>query len=352
MISPASAGLQQAPDLLYENFGQKHIVVDTHLNSICKGPPVKPDQESLRKLATELTNCQIVMKAWGFGSLHNSPQTLESVFKRLLFHLQKLFCNKVEINTNGHLATFEELTCFVKQAVQCSNTFFGKIVANSMATRRSRQEKQQIPSGVFTSQFAATSEISNYTVTTDRTACGTCGGNHPLCKCDNFHKLPVPQRWSRVKSQRKCFNCLGRGHMSRECNKSHHSLLHNGNSSNSRCSKTPSDLKSCATTQSLSAQVNYVSPITVPSQIKMVRLMVAPVQVYSNDQTHFVDTYAFLDGGSNISLCTTSLTQRLKLRGSRVTRKIEGVTGSKYQQGYVVTVKIKGLQETELISVD
>jgi len=37
VISPASAGLQQALDLLYENFGKKHIVVDAHLNSICKG---------------------------------------------------------------------------------------------------------------------------------------------------------------------------------------------------------------------------------------------------------------------------------------------------------------------------
>ena len=38
VISPASAGLQQALDLLYENFGKKHIVVDAHLSSICKYP--------------------------------------------------------------------------------------------------------------------------------------------------------------------------------------------------------------------------------------------------------------------------------------------------------------------------
>jgi len=209
VISPASAGLQQALDLLYENFGQKHVVVDAHLNSVCKGPPVKLDQESLRKLATESTNCQIIMKAWGFGSLLDSPQTSKSVFKRLPFHLQKLFGNKVETNTDEHLATFEELTCFVKQAVQHSNTFFGKIVANSMAARRPRQEKLQIPSGVFTSQFAATSAISNSTVTTDRTAYVTWGGNHPLYKRDNFRKLPVLQRWSLVKSQKELFQLLG-----------------------------------------------------------------------------------------------------------------------------------------------
>jgi len=135
------------------------------------------------------------------------------------------------------------------------------------------------------------------------------------------------------------------------CNKSHHSLLHNDNSSNSNCSKTPSDLESGATTQSSKAQVSYVSPITVSSQMKMVRLMVAPVRVHSNDQTHYVDTDAFLDGGSNISLCTTSLMQRLDLRGVKVTRRTEGVTGSKFQQGFVVALKQKGLKETELISV-
>jgi len=206
VISPASAGLRQALDLLYENFGQKHIVVDAHFNSICKGPPVKSDQQSLSELATEMTNCQIVMKEWGFGSLLDSPQTLESVFKRLPIHLQKMFCNKVEINSDEHLATFEELTGFVKQAVQRSNTFFGKIVAKSMATKMPRQ-RQQTPSRVFANQVAAINENYDSTVTKERTACVSCNGNHALYKCDNFRKLPVHERWNLVKSKKNCFNC-------------------------------------------------------------------------------------------------------------------------------------------------
>ena len=317
---------------------------------------MKPDQERLRKLTTELTNCQIVMRAWGFGLLLDSHRNLESVFEILPLYLQRMFCNKVEINADGHLATFEELTCFLKQAVQRSNTFFGKIVANSMDTRRPRQEKQQIPSRVFNNQVAATSENSNSTDIKDRTACAPCSGNHPLYKCDNIHKLPVPERGSLVKSLRNCFNCLERGRMSRECksnnrcatcNKPHRNLLHNDNSSRTNSENIASCSESGATTQSSSAQFNYVSPITVPSQMKMIRLMVAPVRVYSNDQTHFVDTYAFLDGGSNISLCTTSLMQRLNLRGAKVTRKIEGVTGSKFQQGFVVAMKLKRLKRDQ-----
>ena len=129
-----------------------------------------------------------------------------------------MFCNKVEINSDGHLATFEELTALVKQAVQRSNTFFGKIVAKSMAAGRSPQERQQMPSMVFTNQVAATSADYDSTVTKDRTACISCNGNHALHKCDNFRKLCVRERWNLVKSKKNCFNCLGRGHMSRECN--------------------------------------------------------------------------------------------------------------------------------------
>jgi len=39
------------------------------------------------------------------------------------------------------------------------------------------------------------------------------------------------------------------------------------------------------------------------------------------------------------------------LRGAEVTRKIEGVTGSKHHQDFVVAVKLNGLQGTELISI-
>ena len=336
VLSPASAGLQQALDL-FENFGQKHIVVDAHLNPICKGPPVKPDEESLRKLATELTNYQIVIKAWGFGSLLDSPQTLESVFKRLPMHLQKMFCNKVEKlwRTPCHLWRTH---VFCETGRSAQQRLFWQNSGEVDGYWRSRQEKQQIPSRGFTDQVAATSENYDSTVTKDGTACVSCNGNHALYECDNFRKLPVREPWNLVKGKKNCFSCLGRGHMSRECksnnrcatcNKSHHRLLHKVNSSNASCKKTASDLESGVTAQSSRAQVNYASPITVLSQMKTIRLMVAPVRVYSNDLTHYVDTHAFLDGGSNISLCTTSLMQRLNLRGDRVTRKIEGVAGSK-----------------------
>ena len=125
VISPPSAGLKQAINLSYENFGQKHTF-DARLNCICNGPPIKSDEESLSKLATQLMNCQIIVGACGFGSILNSPQTLASAFKRLPTHLQRMFCNKVEIKGDGHIASFVELMNFIKHATQRTNTFLEK----------------------------------------------------------------------------------------------------------------------------------------------------------------------------------------------------------------------------------
>ena len=91
IVTPPSLGMNQAMETLHNRFGQKHIVVKAHLDSITDGPPVKFDKNSLDKFVTDLTNCQIVMEAWNFASELNSSQTLKSVFKRLPVPLQRKF---------------------------------------------------------------------------------------------------------------------------------------------------------------------------------------------------------------------------------------------------------------------
>ena len=73
LISPPAEGLRRALNLLYENFGQRHVVVKDHLDAVCKGPPVKHEKESLSDLASDMMNCQITMQSWGFDAELNSP---------------------------------------------------------------------------------------------------------------------------------------------------------------------------------------------------------------------------------------------------------------------------------------
>jgi len=50
------------------------VVVKAHIDSITENPPVKLDQNSIDKFATDFTNFFIVMEAWNFTLELNSSK--------------------------------------------------------------------------------------------------------------------------------------------------------------------------------------------------------------------------------------------------------------------------------------
>jgi len=115
IVTPPSLGMKQAMETLHKRFGQKHIVVKAHLDSITDGPPVKLDKNSLDTFVTDLTNCQTAMEAWNFASELNSSQTLESVFKRLPVPLQRKFVERVDLEADEQFA--RERICNASQLI-------------------------------------------------------------------------------------------------------------------------------------------------------------------------------------------------------------------------------------------
>ena len=49
----------------------------------------------------------------------------------------------------------------------------------------------------------------------------------------------------------------------------------------------------------------------------MTVLAIVPVLVKARESTKLIETYAFLDSGSNTSFCTESLLQRLQMEGKK-----------------------------------
>lgn len=66
------------------------------------------------------------------------------------------------------------------------------------------------------------------------TVCPICNGAHAMTKCSQFMAMTVDQRWEVAYKNRVCYNCLGSGHINRNCSAggctvcrgNHHSLLH------------------------------------------------------------------------------------------------------------------------------
>ena len=132
----------------------------------------------------------------------------------------------------------------------------------------------------------------------------------------------------------------------KHCKKSHHSLKDFTAVTSVECEKCQG--QSNRLDGDLTSATETVSaPVYLPKY--KVRLMVVPIRVY--DTRKYVDTYAFIDPGSEMSFCTKRLTKRLGLTGTEVTEKIIGITGSQCHLGNMVPISVKGLIETNVISI-
>ena len=339
-------------------FGKKHVVVKAHLDSITKGPPIKADRESLDKLATDMANCHITLVQWGYDSELNSSQTLLDVFKRLPVHLQRKFSDKVDVYSIGYAATFSQLLSFVEDAADRANSLFGEALAQPVRYNQSCPRKPK--SGqVFSAQSITVDE--KHCLNNSRVVCPSCNcNNHTLPKCRKFLRKPLQERWHFVKGKRLCFNCLGSDHVSRDCkcelkckvcSRLHHTVLHREFARPNRRSNPSSSIEPNPPLSAESTTTDSSVTVSVHTGSYKVRLMVLPVRVYDEDHTTFVDTYGFLDSGSEMSFCTTSLMKKLHLKGKEVTKNIVGLSGSCLHHGRMVSLSMKGLAESNVIRI-
>ena len=66
-------------------------------------------------------------------------------------------------------------------------------------------------------------------------SCDLCSASHPLQDCEGFKKNSLEERHSFIMTNKLCFGCLGKGHMSKDCrrtltcqkcNRSHPAVFH------------------------------------------------------------------------------------------------------------------------------
>jgi hypothetical protein len=156
--------------------------------------------------------------------------------------------------------------------------------------------------------------------TTSRGSC-PCNANHWLSRCDKFRKLPIAERMTFVRNNKLCLNCLTTGHFVRACPKpsfckvegctgKHSTFLHPKQASNNRESKesnSPSvkqDENKEPKVVARSANNAHVKTTPKASHSKVpsvTGLAIVPVRVKAKGRSELVETYAFLDSGSNTS---------------------------------------------------
>ncbi|XP_018400069.1 PREDICTED: uncharacterized protein LOC108777630 [Cyphomyrmex costatus] len=174
--------------------------------------------------------------------------------------------------------------------------------------------------------------------TADAPGCVLCKGKHNVMMCEQFKAKSASERKSVAETYRLCYNCLGSHTISKcrsvktciTCKARHHSLLHDA-----YIPPTPSE-------------ASALSAVRRNEDYKAILLATARLSV---DDRHGIPlpVRALIDQGSEVSLISEALVQRLRLPRSRAAVSIFGIGGSQsgFSRGKVslkLTSQVNGAQ--------
>ncbi|KAF6202325.1 hypothetical protein GE061_004723 [Apolygus lucorum] len=178
-------------------------------------------------------------------------------------------------------------------------------------------------------------------------------GNCRLCRsrehsqmdeCSSFKKMDMDARYKHVVTNGICFLCLKKGHRSimcrsktscKICNGGHHQLLH------------PKAVENLATHHNnydqheLDYDEGEISATTLNKKSKVL-VRVVPVKLIGPKKT--VETYAFCDNGSTVTMLENGLAEELGLGGNKKPLRVKWTDGSMREDpgSREVNVKISG----------
>ena len=390
MCDSPDVGYWKARHILEENFGQIGGIINAYVKKLTEGPPIKNnDSEGILKFARDLYNCELTCGSRPESGL-DSQHVVGKVFARLPKSLQEKFITSVSFQLeNGHPITFSQLSQFMQKQSHVERSFLNQIVkskdpntTNFNFSKKScnkpaihSTQSSIAPSPVVESALVKTNQFKE--VDSKRKSCPMCVQAHPLWKCLKFQNATEKQKWNIVWKSGCCINCLG-DHLVRHCQSpqrckmcqdKHHTLLHHrehnleaSTSANNKNSGSDNGagvdnpvkvLPNCVQIENHVNQVNSNDQLLVKSSSSQVtqdsklnvRLKVVPVTVWSSCSDRCLNTYAFLDEGSNATLCTESLVKDLGLIGHKVEYSISTVCETKQQLGVKVSLRFRGINE-------
>lgn len=183
--------------------------------------------------------------------------------------------------------------------------------------------------------------VNSLFVSNDADLCLKCKGSHSLDECSEFVGLSLDNKFSFLKSNLVCFNCLKKDHVSNKCSmecscskcgksckKKHHSLLHSPRGTDEKDDKKQNPDEERKKPEPKAVGKGSYSCSMDKEDSQKVILMTALVYIYGrNDQPQLAR--ALLDSGSEINFMTSTFADKLGLEQENHSQSIIGVQGQK-----------------------
>ena len=364
VIMPPEEGYICAKEILRKNFGRNHIVTQAFLDKVISGPPIRVNEaERLAQLARDMETCLLGSTQLDNGANINSIDTLGKVIGRLPIHLRSKWAERANQLYENHITpNFSHLTEFVQSRAAVANTYFGQIVNSKSEQRKGGTDKGKRRAPFFSGN---NSSLATYEQNTEdagtesrgkNLSCVLCKGTHHLERCHKFRAQNLQQRRDLVKSKRVCHACLSPGHFVKNCRgarmcsvegcqRRHHPLLHSSEviPSNTKNPHVPAAPTPETTNGNNTNPAQGMGPNGPPTsgvgvtnsstRGHRVALQVVPVKVSAPYGDRVIETYAFLDSGSNTTMCLSSLAEEVGADCTPIEFTLSTVSGNEKRKG-------------------
>ena len=315
---------------LNQTYGHPQLVSKAYFRTLMNLPKVVDvnDYKNLLAFSTNLRGAVSSLRNGGFGAEVELSGWLEVITEKLPSNLQSKWGRKV-MKSSPEILSLEDFSDWlhdyvkgemaVKHVQLMSQPKDDKQPKRDGNQGRRKDSKDSKPVTTIMATIAPTASAVPKSKTDEAKSaehCPHCSGDHLLAKCSEFKSLAIEKRAETVRDLKCCFRCLRQGHVSKKCRSSekcgiegcsfrHHTLLHGAPR---LFPKSPSKSKSDA-----AEEPTFSGTTLVQEEHCSTLLAVVPVIVQNGEKE--VETYAFLDSGSEGSLILASIAKKLGLDG-------------------------------------
>jgi len=308
-LLPSEQGYAKARRLLKERFGDNFIIAELWVDRLTEGG----SRADLREYADELRTCYESLRALGAFDELRSQASLAAIVKKLPTYLQNRWRDVVyEIRRGeGRRPDLWDVVLFVERAADVA----ADPVYGQPGVKGTKSEK-----GHTKASYAASAVPE----------CPIClQEGHAVPECAGYLRQEPDERLQLAVQRQLCFVCLQTGHITRDCTQKekcgasgceqmHSPLLHEADWRKFRegsWNKKRDGPRRVNVRESPSNDADSHAAAAFHAIRAKVALPLLPVRVTSPESGVSVQTYALLDSGSNVTMCSDNLLGRLQTKG-------------------------------------
>lgn len=279
--------LPEVLETLRTRFGRPEMIINSLLQKIRSEPAPKPDKlETLMSFAQSVRNLCCVITASGLNDHLRNPMLIQELVNKLPAQ-QRLDWSLHRTNLcDADLKTFEIWLSTISRAV--SAVTFSLTTTNNFETKPDRRSAK--PRGHLHTHAPSSPPEKEVGISIEQ----------------QLEKMTCNERWNEVRRRKLCRTCLARHPKFKcpsnktcdesGCTRRHHRLLHN-ETTNSSLQKAEA---SCNTHK--------------PAASSTILFRIVPVKLFNRSEE--INTFAFLDDGSSLTMIEESAAAELQLEGA------------------------------------